>query len=668
MSESSDFNLTLSCVSNLDEATNDTLNTDKINIKTYPIRCSNCSNISILNADFKKNYFCTICDNSHKNEYNSFSSFLSGANKDLSKMLCNICQKSNDEISLYKCNTCNLFYCKDCKVNHTEKNYHYYFQEINKFDGFCPIHDKKFKYFNLEKKSHICEICYNNNIYKNKKRKNIEIEKIVENKDVINREYNKLMENILICNNIQKIIYEWLNELSNKVKNYCETLNNYYLIQKSILHFLKNDEIYNYNFNALINYSSFKNKNNIDLYIQQINSKINNFYNRSTNIFMMSNNFIQILNDFNDISFIINGENAKNFYSKKTHAENSKKFPKLENMKRKKIDIGSEIKCFSSLNNDKNLVLGLKNGKIQIFEISQKEIKCKLEINEFLNEIQSIKELDTNLFVVADSSSKIKIIELENELKSYKIVQSLRTKDDSENIYCMTNLPNLSFSKKRHFFCTGDENHILIWKSNKEPKNLGSHSETYADNINCESSEEEETSKDDEQPLKFTLFKDIELKTLTRCLIEVNDKYIVAACTKKQSVKIFDIEDNFREIYEFKNMPITSGSNILSYLPQTEEIIVGCTDGVRHILTNKFEMKIIHCNYMVTSLICVDNKYILNCGINNKESKIRQYKFDEFRSYSKSSEKNLHENEVWYFKIINKKIFYSNKNNLYFLE
>ena len=145
MSESSDFNLTLSCISNLDEATNDTLNTDKTNIKTYPIRCSNCSNISILNADFKKNYFCTICDNSHKNEYNSFSSFLSGANKDLSKMLCNICQKSNDEISLYKCNTCNLFYCKDCKVNHTEKNYHYYFQEINKFDGFCPIHDKKFK-------------------------------------------------------------------------------------------------------------------------------------------------------------------------------------------------------------------------------------------------------------------------------------------------------------------------------------------------------------------------------------------------------------------------------------------------------------------------------------------------------------------------------------------
>ena len=67
MFESSDFNLTLSCISNLDEATNDTLNTDKTNIKTYPIRCSNCSNISILNADFKKNYFCTICDNSHKN-------------------------------------------------------------------------------------------------------------------------------------------------------------------------------------------------------------------------------------------------------------------------------------------------------------------------------------------------------------------------------------------------------------------------------------------------------------------------------------------------------------------------------------------------------------------------------------------------------------------------
>ena len=338
----------------------------------------------------------------------------------------------------------------------------------------------------------------------------------------------------------------------------------------------------------------------------------------------------------------------------------------LEYMKRKKIDIGSEIKFFSGLNEDKNLILGLKNGKIQICEIGKEEIEAKMVINEFSNEIKSIQELDTNLFAVTDSSSRIKIIELENNATNYKTIQNLNMQDDSENIYYMAYLQNLSATKKRHYFCTCDENHILIWKSNKEPKNLKVSEDIYLDNGSENS--DEETSKDDEHPLHFTLFKDIKLNTITRCLIEVKDKYIVAACPGKKCIKIFDIEDDFKEINTLKNIPLTSGSNILAFLPEKKAIICGCSDGFRVIFTKNFEMKRIHCKYMVTSLINFGTKYILNCGINNNESKIRQFSLDESNNYDKSSEKNLHENEVWNLKLIDNKIFYSNKNYLYFLE
>ena len=678
MTEQSDLNNSLSCISVADDAANTRINTDKIDIKTYPIRCSNCSNISILKADFKKDYYCTICDKGHKNEYNSFSSFSLGANKDLSKMLCNDCQKSTEETRLYKCLNSDLFYCEDCKENHTEKNNDNNFQEINKFDGVCPLHQEKFKYFNLEKKSHFCEICFINN-KNNKKRNNIELEKIIGNKDGLEREYNKVKENMTICNSIQKIMNDWLNELSNKVKNYCETLNNYYLIQNSILFFLNNDDLYNYNYNALINYKTFKNKNNnnIDLYIQQINTKINSFYNRNTDLVKMSSNFIQLLNDFNDVNFIINSEDTKNLYSGSSQKRGvealntQRKVPKLENMSRKKIDFGSEIKFFSELNEDRNLILGLKNGSVQICEMAEKEIKSQLLINEFSNEIKSIKALDTNLFAVTDGCSKIKIIELESEKKSmnYKVIQSLYLKSNSENIYCMTYLQNLSKAKKRHYLCIGDESNILIWKSNKEPKNMKFPEEIYADDTSGSGSENsDEETKEDERPLQFTLVKDIQLNTLTRCIIEVNEKYIVAACTDKKTIKIFDIENDFEEIKSFKNIPITSGSSVLAFFPEREAIICGCTDGFRIITTKIFEIKRVHCKYMVTSLMTFGNKYILNCGIYKNESKIRQYKLDEFYQFSKSSEKDLHGNEVWNFKVIDNKVFYSNKNYLYFLE
>ena len=668
---------------------------ENIDNNNYPIRCSDCSNIAILNADFKKNHYITICENNHKNEFNSFSEFISGANKDLFKILCHECHKSNDEINLFKCHNCNLFFCNDCKINHIEENNHQFFVEIDKIDCFCAFHNEKFKYFNKDKNHHICCTCYKN---LNNKNNNIEIEKLLENKQNINNEYKKVVENIKICKNIEKLLVDWLNELNNKIKKYCETLNNYCLTQKAILYFLNDEnqrDIYNNNFNALMNYKAFsKNNNNINIYIQQINNKINNIYSKNPDFEKMSNNYIQILNSFNDINFIVNSEKVKDESLRivekevevkyNTDGTKKKKFPKLENMKRNKIGLSSEIKCLSSINEEKTLVVGLKSGKIQIIDFQEKEIKMKLEINEFNNEIKSICNLDTFLFAATDGKTNIKIIELENNLKNYKVIETLNLMEDSGNIYTMVNLPFLSYNKKRHYFCTGDEKHILIWKSNKQPKNIKMPEfdkeiidtiiteESYSSDdmvYDKEGENEEEESINNDEPLHFTLVKDINLNTLTRCIIEVNEKYIVAACTSRSIIKFIDVQRNFEVVKEKQNIPITCGNNVLSLLSEKDKFIVACKDGFRIISTKKFELNKIQCKYMVTSLLGLNKNIILSCGVNQKERKFRQHKINGFRSeFSKYSEKNLHDIEVWHFKVANNRIFYSNNNFLYILE
>ncbi len=155
-------NSCLSCNDNNESSTNYISTIDKLNMKNYTIRCSNCSSIALLNADFKKNHFITICDNQHKNEYNKFTQFINETNKDLHLILCNECKKTNEEKNLFRCNQCYLFFCDKCKINHVEKSEHQNFIEFSKIDIVCPKHNQAYKYYNNEKKIHLCEACFNN--------------------------------------------------------------------------------------------------------------------------------------------------------------------------------------------------------------------------------------------------------------------------------------------------------------------------------------------------------------------------------------------------------------------------------------------------------------------------------------------------------------------------
>ena len=677
MTEISEINNSYSSL-NYDEAANAFSKVDKADIKNYPIRCSDCLNIALLNADFTRNYFSTICGNSHKNEYSSFSSLIKGTYRELEKVLCNECQKSKDEINLFKCNDSNLVFCDNCKINYTEKKEPPIFLEINKIDDYCAIHNEKIIYFNNDEKRPICQICYEN---MNKKGNIIQIEDILENKSKIEQEYNKVKNNITICKNVQKLFYEWLNDLTKKVHNYCEALDNYCFLQRSILECLKNDnrDIYNRNFNAIINYEAFnKNSNNIDLQIQQINKKIYNFYSIYTTFEELSINFIKLLNDYNEINFVVDGEKVKDELLKRNmeiinknpkidlKVKVEKKCPSLEESGR--FNLRSDVKCLTSFNDDQNIIVGYKSGKIEIFEFNEKDhIKPLTNIEVFDYEIKLICDLDTNLFAATDGKTQIKIFELNN--RKCKVIQNLDLKEDSEMVYSMTNLRFLS--KNSHYFCTGDEKHILIWKSNKKPRKINTQNEEIiieSDNEGTDTDEDSEVSSNHEESLKFTLVKDIELNSSARCLIEVN-RYIVVACPKKGCIKFFNVLNDFKEEHEIENKSISCGNNILTLVPEKQKLIVGCKNGFFFIDINTFKKSDNFSQGMVTSLEWATKNYFLCCYSNKNEKQIKKYSIEDSDSEpSECNDKSLKKDEVWNFKIIRSKVFYAYENFLKYIK
>ena len=658
-----------------EESSNVTSNIEKTENEAFQIRCPDCFMISSFKGDFKESLFSITCDNHHTKEYNSFSSFLIET-----KIVCNGCQKSIDGETKFKCNICNSFFCNECKNNHMDN--HDSFEEISKVDSYCSIHNEKYQYYNLENQSHICKICYNNLNNKNKYIKFGNFE-ILEEK--INKGYSKVLENIQICKNIKKSFNEWLKELNKKFDNYFEMLKNYYQIQKSLLNFLKNSkniDIYSSNINSIMNYQAFK-QNNVDENIQKIKTKIIN--NNSSSF----EKILQLLKVFNQMNFIVNCEKTKEEYlsknsknekeEKNEKRKKNEKIPKLKIRKNLEINIDSEIKCFSSLNEDKYLALGLKSGIIEIHEIKNGEQTTqKLRINEFENEINLICELDINLFAATDGKKVIKIIELKNNITEYKVIQELNIMEDSGKLYTMINLPALSNRKNRHYFCTGDEKHILIWKSNKnlkknKMKELGEQEEN-GDNSSNYSSEEETENEEKEikenEPLSFSLVKDIELNTLARCLIEVCGKYIAVACTRQKSLKFFDIEKNFEEITQIRDIPFSSGKSILTLMPKKNILIIGCKDGFRLISTEeKIKLsKEITCKYTVTSLKAITENSILCFTSDGKKNAIKQYQINSlFNEFSKVNEKNVYKDEVWNFKIIDNKVFYNNGKEIKYI-
>lgn len=580
---------------------------DAIN-NCYTFRCEQCySNVIFERADFINNIFVVKCNNSHVFTYKSYKDLIDNTNKDLFHTLCHNCKISNEKNCMLKCNQCNLFICNKCKASHMHSN----FTELKDIDTKVNI-NKDENNFNST----------------------------LENTD-INNECQQILKNIELVKNIKKKYEIYLKELTNLINKYLNNLYYYLLTNLKIVYYYKN----NNNYFSLFNYRLFNNNNiyitsffksfyniiNDEQIKEDLEKKINFFFKVKKNLedkqyFSLTwkeENLGQILNN-QDISANEKIGEMKRFILKPGHEEDN--------------EIKTKIKCFSPLIKNECLALGKENGEIEIVKLTENN-ESILKMKVFNNEVKYICELDENLLVASDIKYNIKIIKWKEfkENAKYSIIQTIFFEDF---IYSMISLPLLSSITHYHYFCIASEDNISIYKSNKEPKFLDTH---------------------DNENLIFNILKKIELYTLTQSLIEINEKYLAAACTHEQTIKFFDIRNNFKKVIEIRDINATYGSNIFTLIPQKKLLIVACTDGFKFISTHKMKkIKSVHCRY---SVLCVEyfngNIFICSC-YDKKKNKIKQYEIDGL-SYElkKISERYSNNNdEIWKLKKIDKRIFF----------
>ena len=662
-------------------------------IKDFPLRCPKCWKIPRFYANFEKNYFYTVCDNQHKYEYYSFESFLESSNKELDTLLCHSCQKSLDHSKAFYCIICNLFICLDCQKKHDEEMNHSNYIELNKIDIFCPKHKEEYKYYDPIKKSNFCNKCIENENENNF----IETSKYINYKETLNDYSKKIKETILILNNVNRLINEWLKNITEKFNNFLNSINNYVLLQQKIVSFLNNEDNYKKyenNFNVYFNYEIINN-DKIDKYIKNLNIYINNNNKSkdSKDISTISEFFLSLLNKCIKKEINIEAkksltlEREKKFKSDISNDENTK--IKVENMVKFKHELKSKVKCMIPFNENKLLIFGLDNGKIRIYEEQKNEKKLenilikKLSIKEFENEINNICGIDKDLIVASDIKNNIKIIQFKNNFTDYSVIQNLNLQVfNVTNIHTIIYLPILSYYKNRHYFCIGDDNHVLIFKSNKMPKNLktpalGYHDrpEEYTivqptlildDYNNSAIKEYNKRHNHNNEPLLFNLEKDIELNTLTSCIIEVNEKYIAFSCPKIKNVKIFNTQNNFKEVASLPNISLSEGNSTMCVSKDRSKLIIGCVEGF--CLISLENLKKINKINMNQSLLCIDfykDDCIICISLKGEDFYVKQYIFKKnFKEFTKFSEKKIFsKKEVNWAKIINNKIFYLNDTN-----
>ena len=189
------------------------------------------------------------------------------------------------------------------------------------------------------------------------------------------------------------------------------------------------------------------------------------------------------------------------------------------------------------------------------------------------------------------------------------------------------------------YFCLSDDNNIIIYKENPI----------------------------DVKEKKFSENKIIKLNTFVQNLIEVNKKYLIASCPKKNKIIFFDIKNNFHEAEEIRGINFSNSYSDLLLINENKILVIGTMDGFEIIsIKNLSKIKSIHCKY---SIICLEkiNENIIICYNEDKSktNKIRQFCYNEENyCFSKISEKILDDNDdILKFKFINGRIFFINKND-----
>ena len=453
----------------------------------------------------------------------------------------------------------------------------------------------------------------------------------------VNKNY-QIFEKINLCKAIITQYQKWKENLIHLVDNYLENLEKYCRSLEDLIENVNNDCEWEMNF------ASFENINKLQSLIKDIDNEIlKNEGNKQKSLKFLEN----IENNI---------KSKSNFIYKKLE-----EMEKMRLIQRNEDKMNSEYTSFSTLNYTK-LLLGNKKGEVEIYDFSnnnkdskrnqnEEKYKLLLKLEVLNNEVKYICELDEDLFTVSERKNIIKIIECKNNFTKYSIIQTIYLDDyDDVNIYSMISLPLFSSKEKKHFLCIATDRNIIIYCSNKIPKKL---------DISYNQNNED---------LSFELFKTIELYTLTHCLIEANDKYLIAACPKEESIKFFDMTNDFNLVSNIEDINITSGSNIFAKFPNENKLMVACNNGFEIISID--EMKSIHksldLKYKILTIDILNENNIICCSSEGKNNKINQFEINkknfELRTISEGSNKK--NDEIWKFQKINGKILFINNQNI----
>ena len=552
----------------------------------YPFKCKECDSLAMIkDFDFKNKKYNIICNNGHPFDFDSYEKLL---NK--KKTIKN-----------------NKFSCDDLK------------EELNKDNN--KNNDE-----NSDENSD----------------ENTDESSTKESTNYKDDENEQLQEIYKYIEKILKSMIDWKNDLNKKIDNYVRTIDNYYKTHKNLLCYYKNNTKDFENNNILkSNHKLFQdNIMKVNEYLSKADQKINNI--KKDDFEVKSSCFSDILKDFDSSNIFA----LKSIVEEKTEPIVEKNITKkIADMDKMKISLSSETKCFCPFYKEQYMLFGLKTGEIYMYKQKNKShFTFILSMKAFGEQVEHICELDEDLIAATDGKNKIKIIQFKDNFSSYKIVQSLDLKEDSEYIYSMIYLPLLSKRKNTHYFCTGDEKHILIFKSNSKPKYL-----------------DDDKNVDNNTDIKFELIKDIKVNTLVHCLIEANEKYIVTACTKDNTLKIFDVTKDFKKLEDIKGIELSKGSNILTLVPNKNILIVACTNGFYLINTNKRKIyKRIHCAYSVLSLDMISGNTFVCCTSSKTDNRIKQYALEEKSFYcEKISERKIDKNyDIWKLQKVNQEIFF----------
>ena len=220
------------------------------NILSKGIICGECKeNCLIKINDYTINLYG--CRNGHNIKNLLIENFEKTQNIQNLRKICEKCNKYNDEF--YKCVTCNLNICSNCKLDHNKEHK---IIELEKLKFICNEHLESFiKY---------CEKC----------NKNLCIQCEKEHKEHKIIYFGDILPNIVNENDKLKELIDKLNDEINKIikqlKNIINNLKMYYKISNNIINNYNN----NRNYQILNNTNEFIKYNNI--IIKDIKSIINN--------------------------------------------------------------------------------------------------------------------------------------------------------------------------------------------------------------------------------------------------------------------------------------------------------------------------------------------------------------------------------------------------------